>query len=114
MASKLLGDIGQYPKEYNEKIHGPYDPARYYGKADTPLAEVKLSEVPSWFLRRNKSPRAFMGVCSRAFWSWQQKYVQPKRTGIAPVIHVCVGSMVFFYLINYGKIRKHRNYKYHW
>lgn len=24
--------IGDYPPEYNRAIHGPYDPARYYGK----------------------------------------------------------------------------------
>lgn len=25
--------IGDYPVEYNPSIHGPYDPARYYGKS---------------------------------------------------------------------------------
>ena len=24
--------IGEYPPEYNPKIHGPYYPSRYYGK----------------------------------------------------------------------------------
>lgn len=24
--------FGDYPAEYNPKTHGPYDPARYYGK----------------------------------------------------------------------------------
>lgn len=24
--------IGDYPADYNPKVHGPYDPARYYGK----------------------------------------------------------------------------------
>lgn len=31
----LVGDKmawGDYPAEYNPKVHGPYDPARYYGK----------------------------------------------------------------------------------
>jgi len=23
---------GEYPAEYNPRVHGPYDPARYYGK----------------------------------------------------------------------------------
>lgn len=26
--------IGDYPAEYDAKIHGPYDPARYYGKRE--------------------------------------------------------------------------------
>lgn len=25
--------FGDYPAEYNPKVHGVYDPARYYGKA---------------------------------------------------------------------------------
>lgn len=24
--------LGDYPAEYNPKVHGPYDPARFYGK----------------------------------------------------------------------------------
>lgn len=24
--------FGDYPAEYNPKVHGPYDPARFYGK----------------------------------------------------------------------------------
>lgn len=26
--------FGEYPPEYNAKIHGPYDPARFYGKGE--------------------------------------------------------------------------------
>lgn len=37
--------IGDYPVEYNPKVHGPYDPARFYGKPDTPFSQVKLGEV---------------------------------------------------------------------
>jgi hypothetical protein len=40
---------------------------------------------------------------SRCFWRWQHKYCQPKRAGIAPFFQVVVGSMIFFYAINYGK-----------
>lgn len=28
----LTMGLGEYPAEYNPKVHGPYDPARYYGK----------------------------------------------------------------------------------
>lgn len=27
--------FGEYPAEYNSQIHGPYDPARYYGKSES-------------------------------------------------------------------------------
>uniref|UniRef100_A0A8D9ECI5 ATP synthase subunit f, mitochondrial n=1 Tax=Cacopsylla melanoneura TaxID=428564 RepID=A0A8D9ECI5_9HEMI len=32
--------FGDYPVEYNPRVHGPYDPARFYGNADTPLGQV--------------------------------------------------------------------------
>ncbi|XP_019529329.1 putative ATP synthase subunit f, mitochondrial [Aedes albopictus] len=105
--------FGDYPAEYNPKVHGPYDPARFYGKADTPLGQVKLNELGAWFGRRDKNPKAAAGAVSRAFWRWQHKYWQPKRMGIAPFFQVIVGGMVFFYTINYGKLKHHRNYKYH-
>lgn len=106
--------IGDYPAEYNSKVHGPYDPARYYGKPDTPFGEVKISELGKWVMRRNKNPRAVAGLFSRAFWRWQHKYMLPKYTGIAPYIQFAVASSIFFYVINYARLQTHRNYKYHW
>lgn len=47
-----------------------------------------------------------VGAVSRAFWRWQHKYWQPRRAGIAPYYQAIVGSMIFFYAINYGKISK--------
>jgi len=32
--SKLPFGIGEYPAEFNAKVHGPYDPARFYGKRE--------------------------------------------------------------------------------
>ena len=29
--------LGELPKEYNKAVHGPYDPAVFYGKKDVPL-----------------------------------------------------------------------------
>lgn len=42
--------FGDYPAEYNPKVHGPYDPARFYGKPDTPFSQVKLGEVKCYEL----------------------------------------------------------------
>lgn len=105
--------IGDYPLEYDPSKHGPYDPARYYGKPDTPFGQVKLGELSDWFRRREKTPKAFTSVVSRAWWRWQHKYIQSKRNGIAPFFQFIAGSMLFFYLINYNKLKRHRNYKYH-
>jgi hypothetical protein len=35
----MLG-LGELPKEYNKAVHGPYDPAVFYGKKDVPLSQV--------------------------------------------------------------------------
>ncbi|XP_071571866.1 putative ATP synthase subunit f, mitochondrial [Temnothorax nylanderi] len=111
MADKLK--IGGYPAEYDPVRHGPYDPARYYGKPDTAFLDLKLNEIPAWIARRHKSPQALAALCSRAFWRWQHNYVQPKRTGVAPFFQVVVASMFAFYVINYKKLRHHKSYKYH-
>ncbi|XP_050315206.1 putative ATP synthase subunit f, mitochondrial [Anthonomus grandis grandis] len=105
--------FGDYPPEYNPKVHGPYDPARYYGKADVPFGQVKLGEIGGWLARRNKNPRALVSAVSRAYWRWSHKYVQPKRAGIAPFLQVLFGAMGTFYFLNYHRISQHRNYKYH-
>ena len=105
--------FGDYPKEYNPAIHGVYDPARYYGPKDTPFGQVKVGELGAWIGRRNKSPQSFAALCSRAWWRWQHKYVQPKRTGIAPFFQLTFAGMALFYFLNYGRIKHHKNYKYH-
>uniref|UniRef100_A0A0V0G6C6 Putative mitochondrial f1f0-atp synthase n=1 Tax=Triatoma dimidiata TaxID=72491 RepID=A0A0V0G6C6_TRIDM len=105
--------FGDYPAEYNPKIHGPYDPARYYGKADIPFGQVKLGELREWLMRRNKTPNALIAAISRAHWRWLHKYVLPKRTGLTPFIHICTASMLFFYVLNYKKMKAHRRYEYH-
>merc|ERR1711915_98451 len=108
----IIMGFGEYPSAYNAKIHGPYDPARFYGKADIPFGEVKLGELPSWLSRRSFG--GIPGALSRAFWRWQHKYMLPKKTNFAPFGQVAVASMIFFYAINYGKMVHHRNHKYHW
>jgi len=104
---------GEYPAEYNAKVHGPYDPARWYGKPDTQLRNVKLGELAGWLGRRNKTPLAFIQSISRGWWQWQHGYMQPVRAGSRGFLQLTFGMMTFFYIINYGKIRKHRFYKHH-
>uniref|UniRef100_A0A224Y2P4 Putative atp synthase subunit f mitochondrial n=1 Tax=Panstrongylus lignarius TaxID=156445 RepID=A0A224Y2P4_9HEMI len=105
--------FGDYPVEYNPKVHGPYDPARYYGKPDTPFGQVKLGELGQWLTRRNKTPNAVIAATSRAYWRWLHKYVHPKRTGLTPFMHISCASMIFFYVINYKRMKAERRYEYH-
>ncbi|XP_021694264.1 putative ATP synthase subunit f, mitochondrial [Aedes aegypti] len=104
--------FGDYPAEYNPKVHGPYDPARYFGMPDTPLGQANrvlgLAAVT-----RTQGCR-----WGRAFWSWKHKYSQlsfaESRLTVTYINFVSVSpSQVFFYAINYGKLKHHRNYKYH-
>ncbi|THK32918.1 putative ATP synthase subunit f, mitochondrial [Diachasma alloeum] len=107
------GNWGKYPKNFDPSIHGRFDPAKYYGKADVPFGEVKLGELGSWFARREKGPIRLAQMIGRAYWRWQHKYVLPKKCGVAPFFQMTVTAMIFFYVINYPKLRWHANYKYH-
>lgn len=41
------------------------------------------------------------------------KYIQPKYAGVTPVIQFAVATSLFFYYLNYGKLKHERHYKYH-
>ena len=38
--------FGEYPADYNPSIHGPYDPARYYGKREY-LIPISIYSFPN-------------------------------------------------------------------
>lgn len=105
--------FGEYPAEYNPKVHGPYDPARFYGKPDTPFGQVKLGELGGWLGRRSFSPVAWTQAVSRAYWRWNHKYIFPKKNNAAGVIHLVFGICFFSYVLNYPRIAAHRRMRYH-
>ena len=55
---------GEYPAEYNPKVHGPYDPARYYGKGKIRDFLYLLGR-----LNKNRKDHANLtsGLCSLSF-----------------------------------------------
>jgi F-type H+-transporting ATPase subunit f len=112
-ALTMMG-LGELPKEYSSKVHGPYDPAIFYGKKDSPLAQTKLGELPAWMSRRSMNPVAMGRAISRGWWRYQHKYIFPKYCGLTPVVHYIVGISTLFYCLNYKKYSHHRNKKYHW
>merc|ERR1712109_305382 len=99
--------LGEACPGYNPKVHGPYDPSVYYGKRDTPLAQVKLGELPGWLARRSKNPIDWSRAVARAWWRWQCNYIQPKRAGFAGVAQFFVAVPVFFYILNFEKLSHH-------
>lgn len=67
-------EIGLYHKYYNPRVHGPYCHYRYYGKLDTKLMDVKLSDLPAWFSRREKTIGAFYNEVVRLLYFAHYKY----------------------------------------
>ncbi|GMT14764.1 hypothetical protein PFISCL1PPCAC_6061, partial [Pristionchus fissidentatus] len=67
-------EIGLFDKRWNKKVHGPYCHYRYYGARDTRLMSVKLSELPAWLSRREKTVGAFYNEVMRNIWRVHHKY----------------------------------------
>ncbi|XP_034170844.1 ATP synthase, subunit F [Osmia lignaria lignaria] len=105
--------IGDYPVGYDPAKHGPYNPSRYYGPADTPFGELKIKEIPAWIGRRNLTPQGVAGLFSRALWRWQMTWVLPRKSSPAPIFQFFIAGSTLFYLLNYLRLRGHRSYKYH-
>ena len=75
--------LGNLPSGYNKAVHGPYDPAVFYGKPDLPLSQVivfrhyfssfdfpsvqvKVYQLPAWLARRQfYNPIAYGRALSR-------------------------------------------------
>ncbi|XP_041363855.1 putative ATP synthase subunit f, mitochondrial [Gigantopelta aegis] len=105
--------FGGYPPEFNPRIHGPYNPATYYGKRDIPFGEVKLGELGSWVSRRKFTPQTTVQVVTRSGWRWAEKYLLPKKMSIAPIAQFCVCMSIGFYFLTYKAHTYHRHAKYH-
>lgn len=107
--------FGNYPKEYNRAIHGPYYPHVNYGPKDTPLGEVKLGELKSWLARRNKSPYAVGASISRTGFLWARNWRDTKYGPASKgLLQLALFVSALNMLVSYGVYRNHRNHKYHW
>lgn len=80
---------------------------------DTPLSEVKLSELVSWLSRRNKSPRAFVSAISRAYWRHSYTWLGPKKPGPAGIYQIMAFMSLFGFFINYPDAQNEIKYRYH-
>merc|ERR1712077_157082 len=74
---KMFG-LGEAPKGYNPKVHGPYDPSVYYGPKDTTFLNTKLGQLPGWLLRRPKNPIDWFRATNRSWWRWRNAYLLPR------------------------------------
>ena len=66
-----------------QAVHGPYDPAVFYGKKDLKLSQVKIYELPLWLMRRQfYNPIAYGRCMSRyCLARYSMKAIDPARCG---------------------------------
>jgi hypothetical protein len=117
--TKPFANSMQYPKEYNPKVHGAFNPAINYGKGKPfkqlfhayvfdkkpnqnifvaePLLDAKVGELGSWLSRRNFSLANIRAASSRLLWQYRMKYIAPKRANGAAAFHF----IFFAFTINY-------------
>merc|ERR1712113_1011961 len=103
---KMFG-IGELPKDYNPKVHGPYDPAIYYGPRDKAFGDVKISELPGWLARRSKTPVGMGRAMSRAYWRWSHNMCFPSTRAWHQAFSLLLGGLhygTFSTLPNTGNI----------
>ena len=111
--TKPFHKVMEYPKEYNPKVHGPYNPARFYGKAE-PLAEVKLGEFSSWLGRRNFTLKGITDAIGRSMWRYRFKYIEPKKANAAFLFHFVFFAFTINYMLyEYPEKKKHTWAIYH-
>lgn len=109
--------FGNYPREYNRAVHGPYYPwVDYSGKAkDIPFKDVKLGELKSWIGRRNKTPQAVTTAFSKMVHEYNNKWVDTRFGSFTkPLFHITIFMCVYSMFSMYGLLKSHRNHKYHW
>merc|ERR1711860_461900 len=67
IGARIPRPYSPYPIEYNARVHGPYDPARTYGKPRVPLWDVKIGDMPRFLWNANWSFRNVSRVTG-LFW----------------------------------------------
>jgi hypothetical protein len=67
--TKIYQSSLEYPKEYNPRVHGPFNPSVYYGPKTQAFSEVKLGDVAKWIGQREKSWTSIVNMASRGMCS---------------------------------------------
>lgn len=107
--------FGNYPKEYNRAVHGPYYPHVNYGVRDTHFSEVKLGNFKEWFAKRNKTPSGIIAAVSRTSFLWTRKWLDTRHGPVSKGLLQWIFLLSFFNMFPmYGLLKQHRSHKYHW
>uniref|UniRef100_A0A915DEE1 Uncharacterized protein n=1 Tax=Ditylenchus dipsaci TaxID=166011 RepID=A0A915DEE1_9BILA len=108
-------NFGLYDKRYNPKVHGPYCHYRWYGKQDQKLMDVKLSELPAWFARREKTPSAIYNEVARNIMLVRHKWLGAVCVSPLTVVFRMIFAFCFLnFLIKFGELKDFQLAAYHW
>ncbi|XP_012786546.1 ATP synthase subunit f, mitochondrial [Ochotona princeps] len=80
---------------------------------DKKLMDVRLTELPSWILMRDFTPKGIGGAFQRGYYRYYNKYINVKKGSIAGVNMVLAGYVLFSYCLSYKELKHERRRKYH-
>merc|ERR1711862_919498 len=98
---------------YNVRVHGPYNPARNYGPADTKFTEVKLADLVDWLRRRDTRVSGMWRGINRGYWKWTTKWLHVRSGTTAAVAQWTFAMALMSYCMQYKWLTYHRIAKYH-
>lgn len=108
-----VASLGNYPKEYNARVHGPFVPWRNYGPIDTAFSQTRIIDMPGWIARRDKSLSGILRGTSRLANKWHYKYTMPVNGSFAYAWHIMVPLSLLTLYASYERYEALRLKKYH-
>ncbi|XP_022092482.1 ATP synthase subunit f, mitochondrial-like isoform X1 [Acanthaster planci] len=78
------------------------------------LSEVKLGQLPRWLASCSFSPFSMWGAVIRGKNRYYHKYVNVRKTGVAPVGQFVAVCIIVSYIWRYKGEKHHRLRKHHW
>ncbi|KAJ7315843.1 hypothetical protein JRQ81_002005 [Phrynocephalus forsythii] len=77
------------------------------------LMNVRLQDLPHWFITRDLSPQGMLGATYRAWNSYCNKYINVKKSGVSGISMLLLGYCMLSYAWSYEHIKHSRWRKYH-
>ncbi|XP_060064203.1 putative ATP synthase subunit f, mitochondrial [Ylistrum balloti] len=85
-----IRNIGKYDPNYNPRVHGTYDPSRWYGKPDKPFMDVTVKELPAWISRRDISPFGIARAFGRGYATFKNNFFSSKNSNWKVFMIMCI------------------------
>ncbi|KAL4232404.1 hypothetical protein ACF0H5_009972 [Mactra antiquata] len=98
---RFPGPFNPYPEGYKPRVHGPYDPSRYYGKTPkVSLWDVKLGSLLETVLSADYRKRNLLQTVSRFFARYHARHWRVKNRTFAPLLQVIFVGHLFYFVGN--------------